>query len=534
MKLVFNKIHLSIHQFNPIEMPNFVVLTGENGSGKSHLLEAINNQHVLVEDVENLRIALFNYENFRLDNETECYAHQIFSEREAAWKYYEQHVKPNFQNQQANSAYAVKNFFNRPDIKRNPQAQAIHSIVENRSCQIHDLTHDDFLKLYKPYTFKNDFLPQQLGRIIWDYYHRYRNNQVNRYENEKNGMNYPVMEEEDFIAIYGQKPWILINEILETFHTLKYRVPSPESSDNNGSFQLKLRHIENPVLEIEFSQLSSGERVLMALVASVYRSATDGHFPDLLLLDEVDASLHPSMMKNMLNVIEHVFLQHGVKVILVTHSPTTLALAPEESIYIMNRSGLNRIEKKSKAEALSILTQGFATIEQGLHLLDQVAQSKITLLTEGHNSEIIKKALELYGVIDVTVLKGIEDMSGETQLKTLFDFFAKIEHENKVIFVWDCDSSSCKKLEAKNNTFPFRMPRDEKNQIAKKGIENAFPEALFSDYKKTITPSQGEAITMFDDARKKDFQAHIISRNTKEDFVNFSSLIEEINRIRNS
>ena len=37
-------------------------------------------------------------------------------------------------------------------------------------------------------------------------------------------------------------------------------------------------------LEIEFSNLSSGERVLMALVASVYKSSGDKHFPDLLLL----------------------------------------------------------------------------------------------------------------------------------------------------------------------------------------------------------------------------------------------------------
>ena len=81
----------------------------------------------------------------------------------------------------------------------------------------------------------------------------------------------------------------------------------------------------------------------MALVSCVYKASFDKHFPQVLLLDEVDASLHPSMMQNMLNVIEKVFLENGVKVILVTHSPTTIALAPEESVYVMNRSCKNRI-----------------------------------------------------------------------------------------------------------------------------------------------------------------------------------------------
>jgi hypothetical protein len=73
----------------------------------------------------------------------------------------------------------------------------------------------------------------------------------------------------------------------------------------------------------------------------------------------------------MLEVIENIFLQHGVKVILVPHSPTTIALAPEESIFVMNHSELNRIEKKSKQIALTVLTQGFATIGQGLKLSNQ-------------------------------------------------------------------------------------------------------------------------------------------------------------------
>ena len=43
MKLSFLKIYKSIDSLPDIELPDFVVLTGVNGAGKSHLLEAIEN-----------------------------------------------------------------------------------------------------------------------------------------------------------------------------------------------------------------------------------------------------------------------------------------------------------------------------------------------------------------------------------------------------------------------------------------------------------------------------------------------------------
>lgn len=339
-----------------------------------------------------------------------------------------------------------------------------------------------------------------------------------------------MLSEEQFVKVHGDKPWDLVNKLLEEFDTLQYKVNSPEGSDYFGNFKLRLKHTEKENLEIDFGSLSSGEKVLMALVASVYKSSSDKHFPDVLLLDEVDASLHPSMMKNMLEVIKGIFLKQGVKVILVTHSPTTIALAPEDSIFVMNRSGMNRIEKKSKQNALTILTQGFATIEQGLKLFDEVARSKLTVITEGRNTAFIERALQLNNVHDVEVLAGVEGISGKNQLKTLFDFLSKTQHENKVIFVWDSDVT-IQEHDA-NNTFPFTLPINPANNIAKKGIENMFSESLFNDFVKTITMSDGNVITEFDTTRKKDFEQYVFTRNTADDFQNFSSLISEIERVR--
>lgn len=559
MQLHFKNKYLSVEQFDPVEFPDFVVLTGVNGSGKSHLLEAIEKRHVIITDMEQAHIVLFNYETFKLDNESAFNAHQLSAERESAWQYHEQQIRKNAQNWRSNlgGSYEplkvscevdhkslwsqatdtmkqyknqARDFFNNPNIKNNQQAQGIYSLIKKLPYSIDEIQHDDFVSRFKPFVFKNDFLPNQIGKIFWDYYIKYRTNQVNEFENEKYGKSYDVLSEQEFTSLHGEKPWDLINQILEAFDTLNYKVNSPEGADYFGNFQLKLKHTEKDDLEIDFSSLSSGEKVLMALVASVYKSSSDSHFPEILLLDEVDASLHPSMMRNMLGVIRNIFLKQGVKVILVTHSPTTIALSPEESIFVMNSSGTNRIEKKSKQEALTILTQGFATIEQGLKLFDEVAKSNLTIITEGKNTVLISKALQLFGVDGVEVLSGVEEISGKSQLRVIFDFFSLTNHDKKVIFVWDCDVNF--KLQPSNNTFPYILPLNQDNTIAKKGIENIFPAALFDDFKKTISLSDGTVITDFDNSRKRDFESYVVSRNNADDFRNLSSLIEEIERVK--
>lgn len=504
MKLEFQSPHLSITSFDSVELPPFTVLTGVNGSGKSHLLEAIKNSNIQVTNHQNPKTVLFNYENFRLDNEFSFSAHQLAADREAAWQFHNGQVRQqsaawradlgeNYSEVRGSCEATQSPFMKALDpslsnysrnvrdhltknLAGNPHALGIYSLAQKIPYAIDEISHDDFVSLYKPFAYKNDFLPNQLGGVFWDYYVKYRQNQLNEFQNEKHNKSYECFTEEEFILRNGRKPWDLVNEILRKFDSISYQVNSPEGSDIFSSFQLKLKHTERPDVEIEFNSLSSGEKILMALVASVYKSSGDEYFPDILLLDEVDASLHPSMMRNMLDVIKSVFLSQGVEIILVTHSPTTIALSPEESVHIMHREGSKRVEKTTREDALAILTQGFATIDEGLKLLDEVARNQLTIITEGHNVSFLKKSLELSNIVNVDVMIGLEGMTGKNQLKTLFEFFSKAPHENKVLFVWDCDVTY--QLNECNNTYPFIFSANEGNKIAKKGIENLFNDKL--------------------------------------------------------
>lgn len=555
MLLQFQSKHASIDEFTPVEVADFTVLTGVNGSGKSHLLEAINLRRVSVQGLEGSHIVLFNYENFRLDNEPEFTGHQLSAEREAAWQFHEGHVKNNAASwkSQLGANYAeiteraksekksfwsfgedtVKSYVNQfrsfiksDQYKGNQQAQGIYSLAKKLPYSIDEIGRQEFIDRYKPYVFKNDFLPTQLGRIFWDYYVKYHSNQVNQFQNEKYSKDYATLGEDEFISQHGEKPWDLANRILKSFDALTYEFVSPEGYDFFGSYKLELQHTQKPDLKVEFDKLSSGERILMALVASIYKASSDGNFPDLLLLDEIDASLHPSMMKNMLNVIDGIFLPEGVKVILVTHSPTTIALAPEDSIFVMNPSGTNRIEKRSQKDALSILTQGYATIEEGLKFFDEVARSNLTIITEGYNTSFIQRALDLNGINGVEVLCGIEGASGKNQLRTLFEFFSKMKHKNRVLFVFDCDASYT--LSEEGNTIPFFFKKNEANTIALSGIENLFDVSLFDGFTKKISLPDGKEIVQFHEGSKRQFEEFVLRRDCLTDFVNFRDLVERV------
>ena len=81
MKLTYVKKHLSVDQFDDFELPDFAVLTGMNGSGKTHLLQAINNGSITVSGLSRLRKVLFTQSEFQIDPEQPISAQTLAQER---------------------------------------------------------------------------------------------------------------------------------------------------------------------------------------------------------------------------------------------------------------------------------------------------------------------------------------------------------------------------------------------------------------------------------------------------------------------
>jgi predicted ATPase len=172
---------------------------------------------------------------------------------------------------------------------------------------------------------------------------------------------------------YGEPPWDLMNEILET-SGLPFRVNSPvlehpTSLVYSPHYTVCLHDTERHQ-DVPFETLSSGEKVIMSTVFWRYGAEQLGRHYRLLLLDEPDAHLHPSLTRRFLNVIQRVFVEErGVRVIMSTHSPSTVALTPAESLFEMRRTPPRIRPARSKSHAVALLTDGFVTVHEGMQIV---------------------------------------------------------------------------------------------------------------------------------------------------------------------
>lgn len=434
MKLKYSQDYLSITKFNDFELPKFTVLTGLNGVGKTHFLKSLTKGTVRIENITHNEIVDFNNVTFALDIEPEISMFKVQEERKNMFDVIEKRLKTVI-NHHLNAlnpimdqliSYCVDNncsFYelNENDFKKlyhlelfkqyeyslNHTKQFINSsktgpyinqeltrLLPFLKKPIEHLTRDELDNFHVPLKHKNNFLIVELGRIFTDYWKKLEENEYNSFRNEKYNESRTVFTKDEFEKVYGKKPWDIINEILQKFGNLEYKVNNPEGLERGHVFQLKLINIKDSNIVVEFENLSSGEKIMMALVSSIYKSIIDKKFPKLLLLDEIDASLHPSMSRILLDVIESQFVKNdNMNVILVTHSPSTVAFALESSIYVMNKDNEDRIIKSNKKEALNILTEGFASLttdETDLKVSYNISKaSDYVLLTEGITDRII-------------------------------------------------------------------------------------------------------------------------------------------------
>lgn len=154
----------------------------------------------------------------------------------------------------------------------------------------------------------------------------------------------------------GQAPWDAFNQIGQMLN-FKFELDEPKIDEKK--FDVRLRDKERKVF-ISPDSLSSGEKVIFSLFVAMYTTHSLEHLPSLIIFDEPDAYLHPSLCSTMLKVIKDVLIgKHGIKVIMTTHSPTTVAMLPETSLYCMENGVM---KKATKQEAILALTEGLNTI----------------------------------------------------------------------------------------------------------------------------------------------------------------------------
>ena len=397
-----------------ITLADFTILTGENGSGKTQLLKWLRDFYNTFYEDENGDIIDMIGNNLGvshplLNNNEQPLRKIIYSEPGLRYEGFsgdsnsqEQNIMFNIKNEWEQLEFAVialrslkgKSFLNDESelaeinayvynlINRghpNSGSSNIKKVMQHEVdrikkiallCDTHpgNLTYIDLLIFYQVPT---DIFSSSLGLLFHQYYLK------NKYYFKK--------------TEHIKPPWEVFNEILGSTN-FKYRVHYKESTNDEIVLPIYLIDTTNNK-QIFFENLSSGETTIMALIFALYNSSNGGTFPEVILFDEPDAHLHPSLTATFLKVVQDVFVgRNSVKIIMTTHSPSTVALAPDDSIYIMDRN-LGYPYKLDRNTAVNILSEGFASvnIDDGkLGIAYNLSNSDLPfLLTEGITDKII-------------------------------------------------------------------------------------------------------------------------------------------------
>ena len=409
----------------------------------------------------------------------------------------------------------------------------------------HELTRDDIIRAshYEGDTISNVisqvFAAYKVDQFIWA--HR-------RIETES-------VSFADLIAEYRTKyppPWDTLREILSAMR---------EATGDHGLFDFDFSDPDRHELHMgnyeEFSftaqmtnrttgakynldSLSSGEQILMALCLSSFNQHLGRRRPKLLLLDELEAVLHPSMVAALVTTLKSLFVSHGTKVLMTSHSPMTVAALDETDVFrVVRTKGHVNISRTTKSAAIDELSEGLATVDTGLRIAAH-GKAKVTILTEGLNTLHLKKWVELSFPQDVQVFAGLPQHRNNSQLLAYGRLLGRMNTNSHFVIVWDCDSAEQaedlrKELPSAARVEPFVFKKRQDNTIARKGIENNYDEKFLEPFSITKSDHEGNLLGReFPKDRKSKFAKHVLQHGTAEFFNHFRDLHDVVSSILGS
>jgi energy-coupling factor transporter ATP-binding protein EcfA2 len=410
MKISLSQPYKSIRSFTETDLPDFVVVTGVNGAGKSQFLQAIENGFLRLEGIPHnphtRNIRRFDWTNMVPNDTGAATAIQARQDRANMWSQLAAqtaNLTPQLQQiaatypalsdlsikqltsltpvDLANKGFAETDAINaintiasvsnnidqtltqqfiQPDPTNRPRLLA--SLRAATTTRLFALEEEEFYDNFPLSWQPVDMFQQSFARLFVEYQANLTQNDFKGYLNSK-GQKHRIYSDDEFVQRYGIPPWDFVNKILATAN-LTFRINAPDQFGERP-YEPTLTD-QSTDTKIKFNDLSSGEKILMSFALCLYYAQDNRQiveYPQVLLFDEIDAPLHPSMTQSLLQTIRNVLVgQHRVKVIMTTHSPSTVALAPDDSLYVMQKDSVNRLSKTAKDRALAILMTGVPSL----------------------------------------------------------------------------------------------------------------------------------------------------------------------------
>lgn len=372
-----------------------------------------------------------------------------------------------------------------------------------------------------------------------------------------------IKSEEEVEAKIGKSPWSRINELFEKYD-FHYRLSAPQLGI---TYNPRFHKDNNPASLIEFSKLSSGEKVLVTMVLWAFNAHQTNHHK-VLLLDEFDAHLNPALAKMMMEVIADTLVRdHGLQVILTTHSPSTVAFTPPGSLFWMERD--RPIRAASNHEVIPRLSDGFFAVHKdtALGFIGLVVEQspKTILCVEGKTDKKILETAWAKLFTDESMPFSIHDVFDCHFLTNMFlrgDIFTNYPNR-KFLGLLDFDAAfSVAKEKGKKQNWEIRkltsphqvffeipgkkgtlltlpVPEFRKNyaryDIANSylSIELLFEDNVIGDFCDEQAVAGGASLLKFKDKKKEAFAEKVASFDAYQ-FSSFVPLFNRLNELCNT
>jgi AAA15 family ATPase/GTPase len=460
MNVLFTGNYKSLNNFDWIDIPQLAILTGLNGSGKSQLLELI--QWASQELSDRVRYKNPSQDSIKNIHRQEAYTVTIqgaefnhsgilswksyggnFSFEHYSFSYRDLReiiniitiaLNPpssrpqNIEEEDTSTEYQRRGIARTKHIINDQKQKIVDELIKRTNKSQQEILPEDILfHLPEEIIFENrDIISQDfLDMIFFLYIYR----KISLETNNKD------------TSSLGLAPWEILNQVISTAG-LPYHFTAPNDEpiraifrnplNQDSAYKYSVLLVDNNEKFIGIQGLSSGEKIILSLAMLLYYFQHRQVRKDIIILDEVDAFLHPSLTKQFFDVVnQNIIKQYGARVIMATHSPSTVALAPEDSLFIIEKH-LNRttVKKTNKDSALNLLTSGvpslsinyenrrqiFVESKYDVEYYDTVYKTIKNKLTAGVSLNFISAGINGNGNCDqvLTIVKQLRDFGNKS------------------------------------------------------------------------------------------------------------------------
>lgn len=176
----------------------------------------------------------------------------------------------------------------------------------------------------------------------------------------------------DTLSLLPISPWELLNDKIKQYgknYGFKHTIEVPDMTVSGKTITCEFEDEKGNT--ISFQELSSGEQIIFQIILIACNIYIFGYTPKCLLLDEPDSHLHASIAKVLVGMIQDLLVDDmGMQVIMTTHQATTVALAPKNSVFEMERNSQKvSIKSVAQSQAVDTLTDSLLVVAPKDHKL---------------------------------------------------------------------------------------------------------------------------------------------------------------------